>query len=607
MFHKNMYTESLKTLLNPVLHTDSYKLSHKVMEPKGTEYIYANFTPRFNHYFRDSYPDHDGKVVVAGTQLFVLKELVHAWSVGFFQRDREEVLAEIRQYLYPYLGMDHPQLKHFGELHDLGYLPLRIKALREGTVVNIQTPTLTVINTDERFSWLTNYIESVLSAEIWKPMTIATAAREFARVRNKWFDLTVSDHGFKNYAVHDFSYRGHSTHESSAACGTSALIFSNGTDNVPAVVQSRLLYLAGEDVAGSVPASEHSVTTLGINHYASLELEGELKLMAGQLKAHLIAIDAEDEYEKAVGELITLYRLATEVFPSGIFSYVSDSYDYWRLITVILPILKPVLLRRDGKLVVRPDSGDPVDIVVGESRNTTVVKTEYELRSIFDNGNEDVTFEFEGKLYTLGDYYLEELNDFGREGTGNMTSLASIESLVESGYLEETVISTDSSAWKGSIQCLWEIFGGHINDKGYKELDPHIGLIYGDGITYDRAEGIYSGLAAKGFAANNVVLGVGSYSFAGGTRDSLGFAIKATYAQVDGASVPIYKEPKTDRAKKSARGLLRIVEGPSGMPVLESDVTPELEQTGLLEVIFENGEIFNFQNFQEIRKSAGWI
>ena len=151
--------------------------------------------------------------------------------------------------------MDHPQLKHFGELHDLGYLPLRIKALREGTVVNIQTPTLTVINTDQRFSWLTNYIESVLSAEIWKPMTIATAAREFARVRNKWFDLTVSDHGFKNYAVHDFSYRGHSTHESSAACGTSALIFSNGTDNVPAVVQSRLLYLAGEDVAGSVPAS----------------------------------------------------------------------------------------------------------------------------------------------------------------------------------------------------------------------------------------------------------------------------------------------------------------------------------------------------------------
>lgn len=527
------FAKSKKTLANPVLHTDVYKLGHLFMEPEGTERIFANFTPRFNPYFKAAYPEHDGKVVVFGIQAFILEELVENWNEGFFNRPKQEVLDEIREYYYPFVGMDYSSLTHFAKLHDLGYLPLRIKALKEGTEVPLNIPVMTMTNTHPEFSWLTNYIESVLSTYCWKPMTTATTARELAKLRDKWWDLTVVDHSLKMFSIHDFSYRGHAIHMSAAYCGAATLLYSSGTDNVPGVVLARELYGSPADVAGSIPASEHSVTTLGINFFQNYVLEGELKQLAGELRAHLVAINAEDEYQQALGELITIYRLLTEVYPTGLLSYVADSYDYWRVITIILPILKGVITRRAGKLVIRPDSGDPVKIVCGDE---------------------------------LG--------------------------------LEEHEV-------KGSIEVLSDIFGYTVNGLGYKELPACIGLIYGDGITYKRAEGIYSGLEAKGFAVSNVVLGVGSYTFAGGTRDSLGFAVKATYAIVKGQSVPIYKAPKTDAAKVSARGLLRVVEV-DGEIVLESDVTPENEMTGLLQTVFEDGKAINLQYFQDIRNRLGW-
>lgn len=262
--------------------------------------------------------------------------------------------------------MDTKDLKHFEDLHDLGYLPLRVKALPEGSTVNTNIPVLTVVNTHKNFSWLTNYIESVLSSELWKPMTVATFAREFNILADYWFDKTVEDQTFRKFVIHDFSYRGHGTHRESAICGAAPLLFSNGTDNIPGVLLARALYGADENVAGSVAASEHSVTTLGINFFAGQKFDGELKTFADQLLNKMIALGIQFEYEKALGELVTIYRLLTEVYPTGIFSYVSDSYDYWRVLTLILPILKPVIMRRDGKLVVRPDSGDPVKIVCGK-------------------------------------------------------------------------------------------------------------------------------------------------------------------------------------------------------------------------------------------------
>ena len=486
--------------------------------------------------------------------------------------------------------MDTSDLKHFEELHDLGYLPLRVKALPEGSTVNTNIPVLTVVNTHKNFSWLTNYIESVLSSELWKPMTVATFAREFDKLVRHWFDKTVSDQTFRHFAIHDFSYRGHGTHRESAMCGAAPLLFSNGTDNIPGILVARSLYNAPEDVAGSVAASEHSVTTLGINFFADQKFEGELEVLTTQLKNRMLSLGIYGEYDKALGELVTLYRLLTEVYPSGIFSYVSDSYDYWRVLTLILPILKPVILRREGKLVIRPDSGDPVKIVCGEKLTLSEVDEKAISRLSYNT-----EFTFNGKPYRV----IRDLSVVPEE-----RYLPFFE-LIRNEFIEE-IRTEQTPEEKGSIQVLSEVFGFTTNTKGYKELPPQIGLIYGDGITYARGSAIYSQLADKGFASNNVVLGIGSYSFAGGTRDTLGFAIKATYAEINGNPTPIYKEPKTDLSKKSARGLMKIVEDDKGELVLVDQVSWAEEAEGLLQVVFENGKLFNQPDFTEIRTRLGF-
>ena len=517
----NMYQLQRSALLNPALFADSYKLSHKAMEPEGTEVIYSNFTPRFNKYFKALYPDHDGKIVVFGIYPFLLEFLVESWNEGFFNRPKEEVLEEIREVCYPYVGMDTKDLKHFEDLHDLGHLPLRIKALPEGSLVNTNIPVLTVVNTHKNFSWLTNYIESVLSSELWKPMTVATFAREFNILADYWFDKTVEDQTFRKFAIHDFSYRGHGTHRESAICGAAPLLFSNGTDNIPGVLLARALYGADENVAGSVAASEHSVTTLGINFFAGQKFDGELKTLTDQLLNKMIASGIQSEYEKALGELVTIYRLLTEVYPTGIFSYVSDSYDYWRVLTLILPILKPVIMRRDGKLVVRPDSGDPVKIVCGEVSPTQATLIPESSMGFREDFCKEVLIDrlvdetphgyagpssFEGLFVDSDGTYFKAIilditwNRYDKQYY-YLDDRHSVTCIVE-------VIDLNP-AEKGSIEVLSEVFGYTTNAKGYKELPPQIGLIYGDGITYERAKDIYSQLASKGFAANNVVLGVG--------------------------------------------------------------------------------------------------
>lgn len=613
-----MYQLQRSALSNPALFADSYKLSHKAMEPEGTEVIYSNFTPRFNKYFKALYPDHDGKTVVFGIYPFLLEFLVESWNEGFFNRPKEEVLEEIREVCYPYVGMDTKDLKHFEDLHDLGYLPLRVKALPEGSTVNTNIPVLTVVNTHKNFSWLTNYIESVLSSELWKPMTVATFAREFNILADYWFDKTVEDQTFRKFAIHDFSYRGHGTHRESAICGAAPLLFSNGTDNIPGVLLARALYGADENVAGSVAASEHSVTTLGINFFAGQKFDGELKTFADQLLNKMIALGIQFEYEKALGELVTIYRLLTEVYPTGIFSYVSDSYDYWRVLTLILPILKPVIMRRDGKLVVRPDSGDPVKIVCGEVSPTQATLIPESSMGFREDFCKEVLIDrlvdetphgyagpssFEGLFVDSdGTYFKAVISDISWNRYDKqyyyLDDRYSITCIVETIDL--------NPAEKGSIEVLSEVFGYTTNAKGYKELPPQIGLIYGDGITYQRAKAIYSQLASKGFAANNVVLGVGSYSFSGGTRDTLGFAIKATYAEVNGKPTPIYKEPKTDMSKKSARGLMKIEQDADGELVLVDNCSWAEEAEGLLQVVFENGKLFNQPDFTEIRTRLGF-
>jgi nicotinamide phosphoribosyltransferase len=166
---------------------------------------------------------------------------------------------------------------------------------------------------------------------------------------------------------------------------------------------------------------------------------------------------------------------------------------------------------------------------------------------------------------------------------------------------------------KGVIELLWDIFGGTINEQGYKVLDPHIGAIYGDSITLDRQIQIYERLEAKGFAATNIVLGVGSFTYQMNTRDTLGFAAKGAWFEVEeidwvtpeGTPVykkvcyDIYKDPITDDGtKKSLKGLICVTEDHEVL----TQCTWEQEGQGVLQTIYENGQFHNEISLTQVRE-----
>lgn len=478
--------------MNALLLTDGYKTGHHQQYPKGTEEVYSNWTPRSNKYA----PEGCEKVLSFGQQ-YVIQWLHDYFEDNFFAQPKEKVCQNIKEELSAYLGTDY-DVSHFEKLHDLGHLPIKIKSLPEGVEVPVRVPMLTVVNTDKEFYWITNFLETILSTMLWLPMTSASVALLYKRIFNKWALKTDSEGiAFIDFQGHDFSMRGMGGLQSAVSSGMGHASVFLGSDTLPIISGLRQYYDAKGFVVGSVNATEHSVMCAGTK---------------------------DDE--------IGTFRHLMETYPTGILSVVSDTWDLWKVVTEYLPILKDEILSRDGKLVIRPDSGDPVDIICGE---------------------------------------LASLNG---------------------GTPQE----------KGIVEILWDVFGGTVNEQGFKVLNSHIGAIYGDSITTERAEQICQRLHDKGFASTNVVLGIGSYTYQFKTRDTFGFAMKATSVVVDGKRREIFKDPITDSGvKKSAKGLVRV-DLVNGEYVLTDQVSEEEEARGELQVIYQNGSFENRVTLQEIRE-----
>lgn len=390
--------------MSAILLTDGYKLDHRRQYPEGTEYVYSNWTPRSCQYF----PEAEEGVVVFGIQYFIKEYLLDRMNKEFFNRSKEEAITSFARRINTFLGPNQVGTKHIEDLYDLGYLPIEIKALPEGTLCPIRVPALTFINTKPEFFWLTNYFETLISTTLWLPMTSATSARLYKKELLRHAKKT----GFENqpgldFLCHDFSMRGMAGIEASIMSGMAHMTSFTGSETIPAIQAIEEYYDANvetELVAGTVPATEHSVMCAG---------------------------GMEDEFG-------TFKRLITETYPTGIVSIVSDTWDFWKVLTEYLPALYTDVMSRDGRVVIRPDSGDPVKIICGDPE-----------------------------------------------------------------------ADPNSPEYKGAYQLLGEIFGTTINEKGYKVLDTHIGLIYGDSITLERQKQIYAQLEEKGYAATNLVLGIG--------------------------------------------------------------------------------------------------
>lgn len=860
----------LSKLKNPILATDSYKFSHFDQMPEGITKLYSHLTPRNNHYLKQQYLTSDDKVVAFGMQ-YVIKLIDLSWDEYFFSKPWEEVGKHALNVLAPHMGYTENNMLKFKALHELGYLPLEFKTIEEGNRVNIGIPLLTVTNTHPEFHWLPNFLEPKIIANTYPAVTIATASYELAKLRNKYFEITSDNEVTKSFIFHDFSFRGQQGDDAATAAIIAYTLITSGTDTVTSIPAVQEYYNIKDMHVFSLPAAEHSVASTGIAYYGPMVYEvitsGADNTTAISLLANLTKLNMEivsqlyraccivykNDYIRGsnketliqvLGETFNLGRMLTAVYPTGLYAYVSDTYDYWRVLEIIVPALKEIITNREGKLILRPDcySEDtqvltnrgfvffkdlietdkiaqvlddgsyefvkPLKIVnepykgkmyhfkdhfgkvdqlvtpnhrmiykqinpsnhsvitekvifaekmkktgnglnyfersaKAQNRNKTLTDLEklniaFQADGSYSTGcNNSIRFSFSKerkierlstllinmklpfKIYDLKDgkkefnitisknlmhkdfnwidisnlcsnwcqEFLEELKhwDSSIRNAGRFkydTTTKSCSSIVEliavsagkgvfttesednrekhfSNVFTSHIMDNNKAGGKswvkeevyydgtihcvqvptgrlivkrnrsimvcgnsgnpvkilcgnhqgqneaerlGTVEYLSNVFGYTLNTKGYKVLDSHIGVVYGDGMNYNRIEAIFDQLSIKGFDITNVCLACGAYMLSSSTRDSLGFAIKASAVVINDVTIPVYKQPKTDLGKISPKGLLKVVkDSETGEYSLIDNVSWEEEKESELKTIYLNGEFINEITYDQVK------
>ena len=537
--------------INPLYEADGYKVGHPLMIAPNTTREYWTFIARSLKYM----PKGVNKIMSSHQQM-VWRYIHSLFQENFFDQSVDEAIKFTKD-MSKYLMMDY-NFEGFKQLHELGYLPVDIKATPEGMFTNPNIPHMAGINTVDGYAWLGLFLETLVSKLAWQGPTAATIAFEFKKNAVAAVKETDPENlWLADFMCHDFHSRGGNPF-TSIAVGLGHSFSHKGSDTLNVIPASRYYYdFDEEDVpVYSVNASEHSVTCTGIFFYEKLLREGILdeeirwyysfKDIAGEGSV-------ENPDYLAIAECLNL-RDWLKKFPKGILSVVSDTFNLWKLITYILPRLKDLIMAREGKLVIRPDSGDPVDIICGKRWD-------------------------------------DEQNPYNEHA---------------------------DEIEKGVIELLWDIFGGETTSTGYRRLDPHIGAIYGDSINLERQTQTYSRLKDKGFAATNVVLGIGSYTYVYLTRDSAGYAIKGAWFETsefkpkfegddnyETISYNIYKDPITDGGtKKSLKGFQFVYLNEQGEPQVRGEVSEEEMQSeaNLLRTIYKDGKFYNQTTLEEIRE-----
>lgn len=522
--------------------TDVYKLGHMRSYKPGTTKVYSYLCARSTKKYDDAL-------------FFGLQHYLKLLETPITQADGEEFLS----YYTMILGSQPPQdiTDKINALVKVGYLPLEIKAVPEGTIIDNKNVLATVTNTLPEFYWVVGFVESLL-LKVWAPTTVATKSLQFKRLVSKYTKETSDSDFLLPFLVHDFGYRGVSSEETAELCGAGHLVNFCGTDTVPAVKFMKEIYKGEGLIGASVPATEHSVQcSFGPT------LEGQKAYVNHNL----------------------------DLNPTGLMSMVSDGYDYFNqmLMQVLTdPAIKKRILERDGKYVVRPDSGDPKSILCGTA--------------ISFNNEEDAKQFIVGKINSWGTL-TASMQAVEVGGKYYQAKIKSKEVTAGFNYKLELEEVSPTPEMKGTFRILDEQFGSTINSKGYKELNPKIGVIYGDGMYFERYQDILETMKQMGYANTNLVVGIGGLLLQQHNRDDLGFAFKATYAEINGQATELYKDPATDPGKKSHKGLMTLLQNPDTGKYHTLDQQSS-DNGGLLVTVYKNGKVIKEYTLSEIRERA---
>ena len=458
---------------NICLLTDSYKVTHHYFYPKGTEKIYSYLESRVGAEFN--------KTIFYGLQ-YILKKYLEGTVVT--QKKIDEADNLIASHIGPGI-FNRDGWQYILDEHG-GRLPVEIKAVREGTPVDVSNVLMTVENTDKKSYWLVNYLESLL-LQVWYPSTVATLSAEVRKLCNFYLEVTGSVKDNLDFMLHDFGYRGATSTESSMLSGSAHLLSFSGTDTIPALTIPENYYNDSELYGYSVQATEHSVMT-------SLGPEGEY------------------------AQILNVIEKAKD----GVLSMVIDSYNYRNFLIEAgksgSELNEAILNFLDGegnKVVFRPDSGEPV--------STTI----------------------------------------------------------------------------DCLNLLSEGFGSHLTSEGYKVFDLNIGLLWGDGLNYQKIRDILFAMKSNGWAAQNIIFGMGGGLHTAVNRDTQRNAFKCSAQLRDGEWHDIFKNP-LDSSKKSKTGRFKLVNVNNSFKTLPIDS----ERDDILQTVFRNGELTVDDKFYEIKNRA---
>lgn len=303
---------------NLILLADAYKYSHHKLYIPGTEYIYSYLESRGGKF---------EETVFYGLQYLLMEYLQ---GVVITKEKIDEAESELKEVFGRSDVFDRTKFEYIIEQHG-GRLPVKIKAVPEGTVTPTHNVLMTIENTDPNCFWLTNFLETLLM-QVWYPSTVATMSREIKKVVKKYYGETASVASYSgiDFVLNDFGFRGASSVESAGWGGSAHLISFAGSDTLIASTFAKRYYQAPTAPGLSIPATEHSIMTL-------LGEPGEKEI----------------------------FRHVLDAFPTGTIACVSDSYniiraceEYWGT------ELKEQILQREGTLVIRPDSGDAVQTLL---------------------------------------------------------------------------------------------------------------------------------------------------------------------------------------------------------------------------------------------------
>ena len=458
---------------NICLLTDSYKVTHHYFYPEGTEKIYSYLESRVGSEFN--------KTIFYGLQ-YIIKKYLEGQVVSEEKIDQADALiaSHIGEGIFNRDGWEYILDKHDG------MLPVEIKAVPEGTPVDVSNVLMSVENTDRKSFWLVNYLESLL-LQVWYPSTVATLSAEVRKLSNFYLDVTGSSKENLDFMLHDFGYRGASSTESAMLSGSAHLLSFSGTDTIPALTVPENYYNDSQLYGFSVQATEHSVmTALG-----------------------------------EVGEMSQILNVI-EKAKDGVLSMVVDSYNYRNFLTEAGKsggeLNEAILNFLDGegnKVVFRPDSGEPV--------STTI----------------------------------------------------------------------------DCLNLLSDGFGSHLTDEGYKVFDLNIGLLWGDGLNYQKIRDILFAMKSNGWAAQNIIFGMGGGLHTAVNRDTQRNAFKCSAQFRDGKWHDIFKNP-LDSSKKSKTGRFKLIKDNNSFKTVPIDA----DGADYLKTVFRDGELLIDEKFSDIKSRA---